>query len=230
MNKESFRILVVDDEAVIVEQLRRTLTTAGYQTESARDGDEALRKTEAFHPHLILLDLGLPDMPGDEVLRRLRRWTHVPVIILTVQDAEEKKVQLLDAGADDYLCKPFGSSELTARVRVALRPRASQGSVEATPVFISDQLQVNVITREVSFGGANVHLTKTEFELLARLVRQNGQVVPQDTLMKEIWGTTNEDQFHYLRIYINQLRKKLEVNPSTPKHILTEPGVGYRLV
>ena len=166
-------------------------------------------------------------MGGYEVLKKLRLWTTVPIIILTVADDESTKVMLLDAGADDYLTKPFGPEELLARVRVALR---HNGMVEATPLFISGNLRVELSKREVFVSDVQIKLTNTEYEVLSRLVRDQGKVVSQALLLKQVWGAIAKDQGHYLRIYINQLRKKIEVNPSEPVHILTEPGIGYRLV
>jgi two-component system KDP operon response regulator KdpE len=174
-----------------------------------------------------LLDLGLPDLNGFDVLKELRKWTRVPIIILTVTDNEQTKVALLDSGADDYLTKPFGSKELLARVRVALR---NVGLIEATPIFVSDDLEVDLSQKKITVSGSEVKLTATEYEVLSRLVRDHGKIISQKTLLKQIWGSISEDQSHYLRIYINQLRKKIEKNPSEPKHIMTEPGVGYRIV
>ncbi|MNJ98507.1 KDP operon transcriptional regulatory protein KdpE [compost metagenome] len=221
------RILIIDDEASIRNTLRMSLESQGYKIAEASSGQKGLEKAADFHPHLIILDLGLPDMRGMDVLKDLRKWTTTPVIVLTVDDNEATKVSLLDAGADDYLTKPFGSNELLARVRVGLR---THGMVEATPVFKSGSLEVDLSQRKVLVNGAAVKLTNTEFEVLALLVRDHGKVVPQMHILKKVWGAIAEDQSHYLRIYVKQLRKKLEANPSSPQHILTEPGVGYRLV
>jgi two-component system KDP operon response regulator KdpE len=226
MNSD-IRILIIDDEVAIRNILKVSLESNGYKTASAQTGQAGVKQVQEFHPHLVLLDLGLPDVNGIEVLKSLRGWTRVPIIILTVTDDEPVKVKLLDLGADDYLTKPFGAGELLARVRVALRNR---GVVEATPVFISEELKVDLNQKKVWVLENEVKLTGTEYELLSRLVRDHGKVVPQAQLLKEIWGSTAEDQSHYLRIYVNQLRKKIEINPSQPKHILTEAGVGYRLV
>lgn len=225
--KTDSRVLIVDDEISIRSLLRMNLSNAHYEICEASTGLEGLEKTATFHPHLIILDLGLPDMNGFEVLKKLRSWTTVPVIILTVSDDEPTKVMLLDAGADDYLTKPFGPEELLARVRVALRHK---GMVEATPIFESGNLTVDLNKREVFISGALVKFTNTEYEVLSRLVRDHGKVVSQSQLLKQVWGTIAKDQGHYLRIYINQLRKKIEQNPSEPRHILTEPGIGYRLI
>lgn len=224
---EAARILIIDDEKTIRDVLSRALKSEGHHVEEAHKGQEGLDKIKSYHPNLVILDLGLPDKTGHEVLKELRTWSMVPVIVLTVTDDENTKVKLLDSGADDYLTKPFSSAEFLARVRVALR---HYGHMEATPVFESADLKVDLNTRRVEVAGTEVKLTKTEFELLQRLVREAGKVVPQAKLLKEIWGVLSQEESHYLRIYIKQLRKKIEKNSSTPVHILTEPGVGYRIV
>lgn len=227
MDKE-IRILIIDDEQAVRNVLKMHLEASNYKISEAIDGKSGVARINEFHPHLVLLDLGLPDISGLELLKEVRKWSRVPIIILTVSDDEQTKVSLLDAGADDYLTKPFGTKELLARVRVALR---NVGLIEATPVFKSEELEVDLSSKKVLVAGKEIHLTTTEYELLARLVRDHGKVIPQMQLLKQIWGrTSSEDQSHYLRIYINQLRKKIETNPSEPKHILTEPGVGYRLI
>lgn len=224
---EAVRILLIDDEDAVRKVVRMNLQSSGYDIREASDGNSGIEQISQFHPNLVLLDLGLPDKNGIEVLKELRKWTRVPIIILTVNDDEQTKVGLLDAGADDYLTKPFGPKELLARVRVALR---NVGLIEATPVFKSDDLEVDLSQKRVMLVNQEVKLTTTEYELLSRLVRDHGKVIPQTQLLKQIWGSASEDQSHYLRIYINQLRKKLEKNPSQPKHIITEPGVGYRII
>ena len=221
------RILIIDDEASVRNVIRMALTSAEYSLAEAANGADGLKKASSFHPNLIILDLGLPDINGREVLKQLRAWTTVPVIVLTVTDDEKTKVTLLDSGADDYLTKPFGPNELQARIRVALR---HMGMIEATPVFESGSLRVDLNKKIVTVNGSHAKLTTTEFAVLSRLVREHGRVVSQIQLLKEIWGTTAKDQSHYLRIYVNQLRKKIEPIPSSPIHILTEPGVGYRIV
>lgn len=225
--KNQQRILIIDDEAAIRNVLRLNLEAEAYVISEATNATEGLRLAAEFHPHLIILDLGLPDQHGFDVLKTLRSWTTIPIIILTVNDDEAAKVRLLDAGADDYLTKPFGQQELRARVRVALR---HNGQVEATPIFESADLRIDLNQRLVEVSGKIVKLTNTEYEVLSRLVRDHGKVIPQKELLKQVWGALAEDQGHYLRIYINQLRKKIEANPAEPLHILTEPGVGYRLV
>lgn len=224
---EDIRILIIDDEAAIRNVLRMSLESSGYRICEAIDGKSGIAQVSIFHPHLVLLDLCLPDADGLEVLKEVRTWSRVPIIVLTVTDEEQTKVRLLDAGADDYLTKPFGTKELLARVRVALR---NLGLIEATPIFKSEDLEVDLTKKKVLVSGKEIKLTTTEYEVFSRLARDHGKVIPQMQLLKQIWGSAAEDQSHYLRIYINQLRKKIEKNPSEPKHILTEPGVGYRLV
>jgi two-component system, OmpR family, KDP operon response regulator KdpE len=221
------RILIVDDEESIRRLLRLSFEAQNFQIHEAADGKTGEAAAAEFHPHLIVLDLGLPDISGLEVLKHLRKWTHVPILILTVQDDEATKVALLDAGADDYLTKPFGVPELMARVRVALR---THNRAEATPIFSSGDLVVNINQKKVQRKGEVVHLTATEFSLLSLLIRNNGKVVLQSLLLSEIWGPNSVEQSHYLRIYIAQLRKKIEDDPSNPKHVLTEPGIGYKIV
>lgn len=227
MTNEEVRILIIDDEQTIRNFLRVTLEAVGFKVFESADGQKGLAKISESHPHVVLLDLGLPDMSGIQVLKELRKWSRVPVIILSVADEEQVKVALLEAGADDYLTKPFGSKELIARIGVALR---NLGMIEATPVFISNELKVDLSLKKVFLNHVEVKLTNTEYDLLAVLVRDNGKVIPQNFLLKKVWGAASDDQSHYLRIYINQLRKKLEKNPSQPKHIITEAGVGYRII
>ena len=221
------RVLIIDDEKAIRDVLSMHLKSEDYQIDEAATGAQGLEKIKIFHPHLIILDLGLPDQNGFEILKNIRTWSTVPVIVLTVNDDEKVKVKLLDSGADDYLTKPFSTAELMARARVALRHFEH---VEATPLFESGDLKIDLNLRKVEVDQQEIKLTKTEFELLQRLVREAGKVVPQNKLLKEIWGSLAQEESHYLRIYIKQLRKKIEKNPSEPVHILTEPGVGYRIV
>ena len=221
------RILIIDDESSIRSMLKAALSAHGYEVAEAANGKDGIVLASSFHPHLIILDLGLPEIPGDEVLAKLRSWTQVPVIVLTVSDDEESKVRLLDQGADDYLTKPFGLQELLARIRVGLR---NKELIEATPTFSSGDLVVNLNEHKVLVQGVPAKLTTTEYEVLSHLIRAHGKVVSQAQLLKEVWGPNAEEQGHYLRIYIGQLRKKIEADPSSPKHIITEPGVGYRII
>ena len=220
------RILVIDDETAIRRLLKTSLEPAGYQVFEAKSGDEGLAEAASHRPELIILDLGLPGMDGAKVLKRLREWTQVPVLILTVQDAEEDKVRLLDLGADDYLLKPFSVPELLARLRV-LERHANAGGAE--PVLKFGDLELDLAGHVVKRHGEEVKLTSTEFDFLKVLARHAGKVVTQRQILKEVWGPNAVEHTHYLRIYAAQLRKKLEADPSDPQWIITEPGVGYRL-
>lgn len=222
------KILVIDDEDSIRNILRMNLVPKGFVLEDAATAAEGIQKVAACKPNLIILDLGLPDKNGLEVLKEIRSWSKVPIIILTVSDDEVTKVNLLEAGADDYITKPFSIPELTARIQVALRHQ--QQEIETTPLFEFGEITVDLNKREVFVNGKRVHLTLTEFNLLRVLVKGRGQVVPQEQILTEVWDRNALNNPHYLRIYIAQLRKKLEISPSAPKHILTEPGVGYRLI
>ena len=219
-------ILVVDDEPQIRRLLTRLLESSGYRVTSVEAGHEALVLAAQQPPGLILLDWGLPDLPGLEVLRRLREWSNVPVIILTVQDAEADKIQALDLGADDYVTKPFNTGELLARVRVALRHRAKEAE---PPVFQSGPLVVDLASRIVVLKGKEIALTATEYSLLRFFVRHAGKVLTHRMILREVWGPQAERQSHYLRVYLARLRDKLELDPSHPALCLTESGVGYRL-
>lgn len=221
------RILIIDDELAIRRFLKIILEAEGHTYLEAPSGKDGLVAAATQRPDLIILDLGLPDLDGLVVLQRLREWSSVPVIVLTVRDAEIDKVALLDAGADDYLTKPFSVPELLARIRVAQRhgqPMVSE------PVFRSGDLEVDLADRTVTVRGKIVRLTATEYEILRILVQHAGKVVTQRQLLKTVWGPYAVDESQYLRVYIGQLRKKVEHNPSRPELIQTEPGVGYRLV
>ena len=223
------QILVIEDEPALQKFLRATLTTQDYVVTEATRGDEGLRRAAASPPDLVVLDLGLPDMDGVEVARRLREWSTVPIIVVSARGREQDKVVALDAGADDYLTKPFGVGELLARVRVALRHTAArQDTGEA--VFEVGELRVDLSRREVTAAGRPVKLTPIEYKLLAVLVKNAGRVMTHRQLLKEVWGPHSVEETHYLRVYMNQLRQKLEENPARPKYLLTEPGVGYRLM
>jgi two-component system KDP operon response regulator KdpE len=220
------KILVIDDEAAIRRFLKISLEADGFAYLEASSGQEGLAMAASHRPDLIVLDLGLPDLDGLTILKRIREWSGAPVIILTVKDAERDKVSLLDAGADDYLTKPFSVPELIARIRVALRHSQPQDS--DTP-FRSGTIEVDLAKRTVARDGLPVKLTATEYDLLRLLVKNAGRVLTQTQLLKEVWGPQAVEQTQYLRVFIGQLRKKLEVDPSRPRLILTEPGIGYRL-
>lgn len=222
------RVLVVDDEAAIRKLLRIGLGAHGYEVIEAACGDEALRVAATTPPDAVVLDLGLPDLDGVDVLRRLREWSAVPVIVLSVRDAERDKVAALDAGADDYVTKPFSVAELLARLRVAFR-HARAGEAPA-PVFEHDGLRVDFVARRVSLHGQALGLTRKEYALLTELVRHAGRVLTHAHLLRCAWGPGHEQDTHYLRIFIRQLRDKLGDDPTQPRRIATEAGVGYRWI
>jgi two-component system KDP operon response regulator KdpE len=226
MNEFGMRVLIVDDERAIRRYLHAALNAQGYTIYEASNGQEALNAVITDKPDLVILDLGLPDLDGVEVTRRLREWTQIPIIILSVREQEEDKIAALDAGADDYLTKPFSSGELMARIRVAMR-RSLQSTSE--PVFISDGLKVDLARRIVTTNGQEVALTPTEYELLRVLVQNAGRVITHHQLLRQVWGLAYETEAHILRVNMSNLRRKIEPDPSRPHYILTEPGVGYRL-
>lgn len=219
--------LVVDDEIQIRRLLRVCLESNGYRVLEAATGQEAIALA-AQHPlEVVLLDLGLPDMDGVTVLKRLREWSRVPVVVLSVRDREEDKITALDNGADDYVTKPFSTGELLARLRVAQRHASPAAE---TPIFRSGGLEVDLTSRLVKAQGKEVKLTATEYSLLRLLVQHSGKVLTHRQILKEVWGPAYGEQTHYLRVYVAHLREKLEVDPSKPRLLITEPGVGYRLI
>jgi two-component system KDP operon response regulator KdpE len=226
MKEIGLRVLVVDDERAIRRYLHAALNAQGYTVYDASNGLEALNAVITDKPDLVILDLGLPDLDGVEVTRRLREWTQIPIIILSVREQEEDKIAALDAGADDYLTKPFSSGELMARIRVAMR-RSLQSTSE--PVFESDGLKVDLARRKVTANGQEVSLTPTEYELLRVLVQNAGRVITHRQLLKQVWGLAYEAESHILRVNMSNLRRKIELDPTRPHYILTEPGVGYRM-
>jgi len=222
-------LLVVDDDAPVRRFLRAGLGSAGYRLVEAMSGAEALAQAATRAPDLVLLDLGLPDLDGFEVVRRLREWSQVPVLVLSARGQEEDKIHALDAGADDYVTKPFSMGELLARVRVALRHRARrEAGDDAGPVQV-DELVVDLARRVVTVAGEEVRLTPIEYRLLAVLARHAGRVLTHEQLLREVWGPGYATQHHYVRVYMAQLRQKIEPDPSRPRWLVTEPGVGYRL-
>ena len=226
MSEAGQRILIVDDEAPIRRYLRTALGAQGFAVYEASDGREAIQSVVAHHPEIIILDLGLSDMDGIEVTRRLREWTQIPIIILSVREAENDKIAALDAGADDYLTKPFSAGELMARMRVALR-RLSSRSDE--PILQVEKLQMDVTRRLVTVDGQPITLTPTEYEILRLLLQNAGRVLTHRQLLRQVWGTAYESEMHLLRVNISNLRKKIEQDPGRPHYLLTEAGVGYRL-
>ncbi len=226
MSEPGPRVLVVDDEPAIRRFLRASLQAHGYHVYEASSGEEALRAVQSVRPDVLILDLGLPDLEGSEVTRRLRAWTAIPIIILSVREQEADKVEALDAGADDYLTKPFGVSELLARLRAALR---RVGPADARAIFTSGELSVDLARRTVSVANATVQLTPTEYDLLKALVSHAGKVLTHRQLLKLVWGVAYQEDLHLLRAHMSNLRGKLESDPMRPRFIVTEPGVGYRL-
>jgi two-component system KDP operon response regulator KdpE len=220
------RVLVVDDEKAIQRFLKNALGVAEFSVHIVGSGKEALTAAVAIRPDLIILDLGLPDMDGVEVLRRLREWTKVPVIVLSVRDREDDKISALDSGADDYVTKPFGTGELLARMRVALRKTIQESPM---PVYKVDGLEVDLEHRRVMAEGEEVQLTPTEYDLLRLLVAHAGKVLTHNQILRQIWGPAYVEQPHLLRVNISNLRRKIEPEPTRPRYILTELGVGYRL-
>lgn len=219
------RVLVVDDEPQIVRALRINLRARGYDVDAAPDGRTALDLAARRHPDVIVLDLGLPDMEGAEVIRGLRGWTSVPIIVLTARHASEEKVEILDVGADDYVTKPFGMDELLARLRAAVRRSAPP---EENAVVTTEEFTVDLAAKKATRRGEDVRLTPTEWHVLEVLVRNAGRLVSQQQLLREVWGPSYANETGYLRVYLAQLRRKLEADPSRPRHLITEPGMGYR--
>lgn len=227
MEAKGARILVIDDEKQIRRLLKVALTGHGYEVEESVCGGDGLSKAAAYRPDLIVLDLGLPDMNGLEVVRQLREWSQIPVIILSVKEQESDKITALDAGADDYVTKPFSMGELLARIRAALRHVAGAGD---EPVLKFGDLIIDIARRRVTINGMEVKLTPTEYDLMKNLAVHAGKVLTHRQLLRTVWGPSYENDTHYLRVYVGQLRRKIEQDPSRPRHIITEPGVGYRLL
>lgn len=209
--------------------LRASLTGHGYRLVESTTGADGIAQAAARSPDVILLDLGLPDLDGIEVTRRLREWARTPIVVLSARGKEQDKIDALDAGADDYLTKPFGVGELLARMRVALRHAGATGGAPGEPVFVLGELRVDFEKRAVRVGEQEVHLTPIEYKLLATLIQNAGKVVTHRQLLKEVWGPPYADRPQYLRVYMGQLRQKLEPDPARPRYLITEPGVGYRL-
>ena len=223
------RVLLVDDDAPLGRALAINMRARGYEVELAASGESALDLVARFHPDVVVLDLGLPDLDGIEVLQGIRGWNPVPVVVLSARATSNEKVAALDAGADDYVTKPFEMNELLARVRAAVR-RGSMVGDEASPhIVTTSSFEVDLVAGVVTRAGEQVRLTPTEYHLLEVLARNCGRLVPQPQLLRDVWGPGYERESHYLRVYMAQLRRKLEVDPSHPRHLITEPGLGYRL-
>lgn len=227
MDKKGQRVLIIDDETQIRRLLRVSLTSHGYEVREVGTGQAGLNEVALFGTDLVILDLGLPDMSGIEVLRKIREWSKVPIIILSVKEQESDKVTALDHGADDYVTKPFGMGELLARMRAALRHSAG---VEEEPTLKFDDLTIDLSYRQVKLRDVEVKLTPTEYELVKYLAINAGKVLTHKFLLRSVWGEIFENNIQYLRVYMGQIRRKIEQDPSRPRHIITEPGVGYRLL
>lgn len=226
MSEPGERVLVVDDENAIRRYLHTALTAQGFNVFEAANGEEAMKAVIAHRPDLIILDLGLPDFDGIEVTRRLREWSQTPIIILSVREAENDKIAALDAGADDYLTKPFGTGELMARMRVVMRRLATKPD---EPILQVDKLKMDLSRRFVSIAEKEISLTPTEYDILRLLMQNAGMVLTHRQLLKQVWGTAYESEMHMLRVNISNLRRKIEPDPARPTYIRTEAGVGYRL-
>jgi two-component system KDP operon response regulator KdpE len=222
-------LLLIEDELPIRRFLRSSLSAEGYRLMEAQTGEEAIRLAMEHPPELVILDLGLPDMDGQEVLQRLRKWLRAPIIILSARNQEQQKVAALDNGADDYLTKPFSTGELLARIRVALRHASRLSGADEPSVFAQGDLKVDLSARRVFVRDTEVHLTKLEYKLLTTLVKHAGKVLTHRFLLEEVWGPKHIDETHYLRVFMASLRRKIEADPARPRYLLTEPGVGYRL-
>ncbi|GGQ01477.1 MULTISPECIES: response regulator [Streptomyces] len=223
------RVLVVDDEPQIVRALVINLKARKYEVDAAADGASALELAAARHPDVVVLDLGLPDMDGVDVIKGLRGWTRVPILVLSARHSSDEKVEALDAGADDYVTKPFGMDELLARLRAAVRrAEPSAGAGEDEVVVATEGFTVDLAAKKAVREGRDVRLTPTEWHLLEVLVRNGGKLVSQKQLLQEVWGPSYGTETNYLRVYMAQLRRKLEADPSHPRHFITEPGMGYR--
>ncbi len=229
MSQDKGMILVIEDEPQMQRFLRIVLQGQGYSFIKAQTGQEGLVQAATRSPDIILLDLGLPDIDGLEVTRRLREWSDIPIIVLSAREQEQDKIKALDAGADDYLTKPFGAGELLARIRVAIRHKVMRQSITGEPVFILDNLRVDMSRRQVFLNEQEVHLTPIEYKLLTVLIQNAGKVVTHNQLLKEAWGPSYTKETQYLRVYMTQLRHKLELDPARPRFLINEPGIGYRL-
>lgn len=224
---KGMRILVIDDEPQIRKLLKVSLGAHGYEIEEAATGAEGISRAATFKPDFLIIDLGLPDMDGKKVVQQIREWSQTPIIVLTARDQEQEKIDALDAGADDYVTKPFGMGELMARMRVSLRRAAAS---ENDPILTCGELIIDLVARRVTVGGREIKLTPTEYELIKILAQHRGRVLTHKQLLKAVWGSSYNEDTHYIRVYIGQLRRKIEENPTRPRYIITESGVGYRLM
>ena len=227
MSEKGLRVLVIDDEPQIRKLLKVSLGAHGYDVHESMSGMDSVVQAADIKPDLVILDLGLPDIDGKEVVRRLREWSDVPILILTARDQEKEKIDALDSGADDYITKPFSIGELLARIRVSMRRSAH---TEDEPVIHCGDLSIDLAQRRVTVNAQEIKLTPTEYDILKILAQNSGKVLTHRQLLKAVWGNTYSEDTHYIRVYIGQLRRKIETNPTQPKYIITESGVGYRLM
>ena len=227
MSEKGLKVLVIDDEPQIRKLLRVSLGAHGYDVHESVSGMDSVMQAADIKPDLVILDLGLPDIDGKEVVRRLREWSDVPILILTARDQEKEKIDALDAGADDYITKPFSMGELLARMRVSVRRSAHAGE---DPVIQCGDLSIDLAQRRVTVDTQEIKLTPTEYDIIKILAQNAGKVLTHRQLLKAVWGDTYSDDTHYIRVYIGQLRRKIEPNPTQPRYIITESGVGYRLM
>ncbi|SMC32898.1 response regulator [Sporomusa malonica] len=227
MTGQGLRVLIIDDEPQIRKLLKVSLSAYGYALDEAATGHDGVSRAAVFKPDILIVDLGLPDMDGKAVIREIREWSQAPVIILTARDQEQEKIEALDAGADDYVTKPFGMGELMARMRVCLRRMAAS---ESEPVLTCGGLAVDLVQRRVTVDGREIKLTPTEYEIIKIMAQQAGRVLTHKQLLKAVWGNAYNEDTHYIRVYIGQLRRKIEDDPAQPRYIITESGVGYRLM
>jgi two-component system KDP operon response regulator KdpE len=227
MSEKGLRVLVIDDEPQIRKLLKVSLHAQGYAVEEVPTGQEGINRAAVCKPDLLIVDLGLPDMDGKEVVKEIREWSHVPMIVLTARDQEQDKIQALDAGADDYVTKPFGMGELMARMRVCLRRMSAD---DDEPILTCGGLAVDLVQRRVTVEGREVKLTPTEYEIIKIMAQHAGRVLTHKQLLKAVWGNTYNEDTHYVRVYVGQLRRKIEADPAQPRYIITESGVGYRLM
>jgi len=229
MPEEKELILLIEDEPQMRRFLRITLKSQGYRLVEAATAQEGLMHATTRNPDVVLLDLGLPDLDGLEVTKRLREWSQTPIIVISAREQELDKVKALDAGADDYLTKPFNAGELLARIRVAMRHASRRNAGQQEPVFVLQNLRVDLSQRQVFVDDEEVHLTPIEYKLLTVLIRHAGKVITHNQLLKEVWGPAHVNEVQYLRVYMTQLRHKLEIEPARPRFLMNEPGIGYRL-
>ena len=227
MSEKGLRVLVIDDEPQIRKLLKVSLGAHGYDVHESMSGMDSVVQAADIKPDLVILDLGLPDIDGKEVVRRLREWSDVPILILTARDQEKEKIDALDAGADDYITKPFSMGELLARMRVSVRRSAHAGE---DPVIQCGDLSIDLAQRRIMVDAQEIKLTPTEYDIMKILAQNAGKVLTHRQLLKAVWGDTYSDDTHYIRVYIGQLRRKIEPNPTQPRYIVTESGVGYRLM